>query len=157
MAGGKGWSLHGAVIGLFALGAGYVVLVHGAGLYLWAQHHVNSQPRLAALPQILRGMPDGYDDIRSEFSARVAARFRSGMPESSLTAALREEGFLLGGDGDQHYANLVQKKGWCLQDCLVHWSIGWTRDARGRAEDIGAEYERIGIPFSAFGDLFDTD
>jgi hypothetical protein len=138
------------VLGALAL----LVAWHAGALYRWGHYHMRTIPELAQTPQILRGMPADRDAARREFAARVAARFKDGMPEAALVDALRREGFP---DVDDHGTNFVQKKGPCLQNCLAHWSIGWTRDAKGRAVDISTSYEPIGIPFTLFGDLLAAD
>jgi hypothetical protein len=127
-------------------------VAEGGTLYRWAHHHVRTIPD--ETPALLRDMPSDTVAIQREFADRVAARFPDGTPVAVLTAEFRHEGFDV---PDGYYANFVQKKGFCLQGCLVHWTVGWTRDTQGRATGIVADYGPIGIPYGPFDELLDTD
>jgi hypothetical protein len=142
------------VLGLIALSLAVWI---GRPLYHWAHHHIVSNPPYEATPEILRDMPEGNRAIRDELAERVRLHFPDGMPEASLIAALREQGFTFWFDNGARSASLVQRRGYCLLDCMVHWDIGWERDGKGHAINIQSGYDRIGIPTGPFGSLFDTD
>ncbi len=136
-----------------------LIIFGGDPVWRWGSYHMRSIPAYDATPTILRDLPtDAADGIDAEFAARVAAHFHHGMPDANLIAAMQQQGFHADADiGGRRFAYLVQKRGYCLQDCLVHWGVRWTVDRRGRATDISSDYGRVGIPGGLFGDLFDSD
>lgn len=110
------------------------------------------------MPDILRDLPAANDTARAEFAARVAAHFRDGMSETDLSIAMQQMGFTMWSTAGRRSASFVRKEGFCLQQCTVHWSIGWGRDDKGRATNIASDFGRLqGFPGSFLGELSDHD
>jgi hypothetical protein len=100
-------------------------------------------PAEAAMPQILRDLPGRDEDVAAEFAARVAARFRNGMPEDSLIAAMREQGFDVDFGTPSRSAIFIRHEGGCMEKCTVVWNVGWSRGSDGRAHDIQTGFMRV--------------
>jgi hypothetical protein len=134
--------------GLGWIGLAFLVLLPIAMLaeaFRRSEFHWHAVPAEAATPQILRGLPAADEDAATEFAARFAARFKNGMREDALVAAMREQGFSVDMESfnPRGGADFIRHEGYCMEKCTIAWSVRWSRGSGGRAHDIQTGFSRF--------------